>query len=649
MKIQITDEKGLAAIVSDNEYEIGNDIKVSASWVSLRNIANVSIYGNGYKISGLKQPLFGSVSLIKIYNLSIECDILEHTGRYVGAFIRYGLQATLQECRANGFITGADYVGGIAGDLSQSTIDHCVNNVEITASSYFGGIMGCVSHSSITNNTNNGGIHPVQQSVFGGGIAGRMLDECFVSDNVNIGTITEFKTNCCGGITGGVSGSRVFQGNINRGIINGGSHVGGIAGMADTTAIQYNECYMPVSGSDDNTGGIVGYVEAAPMLITGCVVAGAIDCVRRNAGGIAGRASAGTIITDNTISCPSIHAADNPGRILGFGEDGVFMRNTRVFAGCTLTGLNGKLMYRNQIVFPDDPGVKSSGNMGETFIPPAGFRVSGLRLTLVPISSDAPDIGDEIQNQNVKAMYALSETFTQITASLSMGASALANAFQTTEAILYPLLRREADTIRVLRSVRDTIDAYCDFIESSEITAHSMDENEETSLSIRNRIERIVISCDSERTNQPLAGATVFIYGEGYNNVMTSDFDGTVLLDNIHEGVYEITEHTAPRCYERKPETHKVTISFGGALIDGKQVNCTNGEVILKISHQRDESQLYITGENWAARPEAWQVGLLPQSNAYTPEEPTSEVLQAREIAQGVLSELLNVTEEAAR
>ncbi|MDR2506188.1 MAG: prealbumin-like fold domain-containing protein [Oscillospiraceae bacterium] len=651
MRIQITDEKGLAAITSDNEYELSNDVKVSKSWVSLSGVSGVTIYGNGYKISRLYKPLFGSVSFVKLYNVAVECDIHELSGRYVGAFMRYGLQPTLSECKAHGFVSGAEYVGGLVGDASQATIEHCVNYAEISASSYFGGIVGCVSHSNVSGNVNHGGLRPIQKSVFGGGIAGKMQDECYVCDNVNYGTINEFKINCCGGIVGGLSGSRVFRGNINRGIINGGRHVGGIAGIADNSCILNNECIMPVSGNKDNTGGIVGYAESAPLLVSGNVAAGAVDCAGDNGGGIVGLAAAGTIITDNTLSCPAVRAIKNVGRILGSAAGDVYLRNFRIYANCLMSGKNGNFTYKDQFVYPDDVNAGSGGMMGESYFPPEGFKVSGLRLSPIPIEEEATTDEKLIADPSLAAVAKMVETFRQITASLSIGSSALANAFQISEEILVPLLKREKNTIRTLRQVRETIDAYCDFIDSAEKNIDSMTENDEAGLSLPNQIRRVVISCDSERTNQPLAGASLFVRGEGYDRIMVSDIDGHVVLDNPSEGVYEISEHTAPYCYQRSAGLHKIEVGMDDAIVDGARVTPGNGEVNLRIGHVRDESQLFISGENWAARPEAWKTGLIPHSAAYTSKDTASddaEDSEAREIAAGVLSELLNVTDEAA-
>jgi uncharacterized surface anchored protein len=260
--------------------------------------------------------------------------------------------------------------------------------------------------------------------------------------------------------------------------------------------------------------------------------------------------------------------------------------------------------------------------MGESYIAPEGYKVSGIRMQFNPVSVES-DIAKSA------AQSPLGDSLRQVATALSLGVSALTRLFQADRDAVIGLLRNEKEAIESLRSARATFDAYCDFIDQSESVADSMAEVAENESRI---LPLVTISCVSECTGQPLSGATLHISGVGYNHYMVSDAEGRVLLRNLQSGEYDITEYSAPYFYERDSAAHKLTfLTFerGGKIIWDEQVIIVKDNAVsVSIEHQRDTSQLFVQGETWAARPEAWQMGLIPYVPAYNRQEPDKNVLK---------------------
>lgn len=622
MAIRITDEQGLADIQSGNEYELGCDIALTATWSSLEEKKSVTIYGNGHKISGLSQPLFGNLAHSKISHIRLECDLHETSSRNLGALCRYGLQLTLSGCTVAGSVSGAKYVGGLAGDLSQSSVTDCTNLAPISGEDYVGGLIGNTSHSSVKGCTNNSPIRPIGRGMYAGGIIGYAMDQSFISDNVNEGSIMEFKFHGCGGICGGLRESRVFQGNINKGIINGARYVGGLVGIAEECCIMYNENLMPVNAIQKNAGGIVGYAYSAPLLVHSNINAGALDSDGENAGGIVGCAGDGVVITDNTVSCPSIRGSSHVARVLGMAEGKVHLKNSRVFGNCMLKGgVHSKGIYNDQIVFPDDPNLGEGKLMGASYVPPDGFKPSGLRMHLEPVEkAEEPQTEEDKERGAIAAgVKVLSGSFTQITTALSLGVTALARVFQADAEFIKPLLRKEKENIRTLRLLNTSLAAYIEFMDRMEAIADAetptaaeqveVDENGVPQLT--SHIRRVVLHMVSEVTQQPLANTRVTLRKNGADMTFVSDTEGRIVLERLPEGEFEVSEQEAPLGYMKDSAVHHLKASADGTVAwDGRLGLRWNDEIMVTVPHARDDSWLFMTGENWHARPEVFKANV---------------------------------------
>ncbi|GHV72366.1 hypothetical protein FACS1894201_01130 [Bacteroidia bacterium] len=163
--------------------------------------------------------------------------------------------------------TGVSYIGSIAGYLNSNlagdsiVIAHCFSNAVIyggSAPSHIGGIAGYLTH-NVANS------------------------KIIIASCVNTGNIIEYSSN-----------------------ISANSHSGGLVGSTNGTqgATYLRNCYVQsnVAGklaTDNSAGGIIGYVGHATV-IENCYAIGAVTGY--TTGGIAGRATNGTLTINNSLS-----------------------------------------------------------------------------------------------------------------------------------------------------------------------------------------------------------------------------------------------------------------------------------------------------------------------------------------------------------
>ena len=144
-----------------------------------------------------------------------------------GLFNRIGNGASVSNLSIFGEMSGAMYVGGLAGAImTGGKVSNVHNYVTVKSDWYYAGGIAGSSWGSITACTNNGDISGA--SDFVGGIVG----DCYfdIYDCVNTGNITGQ------GSTGGVIGYS-FPHNVarcvNAGIVNGAYYSGGVIGFVD--------------------------------------------------------------------------------------------------------------------------------------------------------------------------------------------------------------------------------------------------------------------------------------------------------------------------------------------------------------------------------------------------------------------------------
>ncbi|MGE4353319.1 MAG: S-layer homology domain-containing protein [Oscillospiraceae bacterium] len=255
---------------------------------------------------------------------------------YQGLF-GYGEDCIIQDVNLdNGFICGADQVGGIAGYLNRGSVSGCTNSCTVTGigeitpyySNYYvyvhlGGIVGSVNGSGSVSDCRNTGVissiplytsSVTSMSIYVGGVVGYIKDlsGVVVSDCVNTGKVNTDGTNeitrtiYAAGVLGYITGYDATVSNCeNHGTIGGtgsyAAYVGGVLGYL-YNSVSLSNCTNTgdVTGSSGimaYAGGVAGFSNAVSL--SGCLNTGNITSTATYgyAGGIAAAAIA-TSITD---------------------------------------------------------------------------------------------------------------------------------------------------------------------------------------------------------------------------------------------------------------------------------------------------------------------------------------------------------------
>lgn len=242
----------------DGQYfQLANDITSAGALTPIGTNSNPfrgNFDGDGHTISGI------DISL---------------SSNYVGLFgyVQNGSATTyIQNLTLEGSITGAQYVGGLAGYAgSNGSVRLYIQNitnkctVEATSTSgnaYVGGVIGYISNSyaSLLCLHNQGAVTGHAQYV--GGVIGYASTTYASNGWTNSGTVTG--TSTVGGVAGQIwNNSYSISGLVNTGNVMGtGGAVGGIAGAATATLYKC-ENYGDVSSSGSQyIGGLVGNFNA---------------------------------------------------------------------------------------------------------------------------------------------------------------------------------------------------------------------------------------------------------------------------------------------------------------------------------------------------------------------------------------------------
>ena len=257
---------------------------------------------SGYKIGGIIGK--DSSGTLRVSSTSNGINITS-TSAAAGIVGDLGASSTFENCSNTGNLTGAGYIGGIAGDTygigsyGTANFTNCYNSGTITAtSSYVGGIEGRPVPGTISYCYNTGEINCR-------GYAGGIVGAYAASDQVptithcyNTGTINATgSVNYIGGIMGNMgSANKTISYCYNTGAINitgTASEIGGICGMYGNIENCYNTGDITIQSpsSIGSIGGILGY--ASGSNITNCYNTGKIAATSdtnkgANTGGIVG-------------------------------------------------------------------------------------------------------------------------------------------------------------------------------------------------------------------------------------------------------------------------------------------------------------------------------------------------------------------------
>ena len=178
---------------------------------------------------------------------------------YIG-FFGYVSRATIENLTLNGTtITGANYVGALAGYMENTTVSGCNANMTLVKSlaSDAGGLVGKASETSFSTCTYTGNVHAAELAA--GGVVGWAAGGVTFSDCVVTGD------SYAAGRSGGIVGAVDLEGSIVRCTVKGtmtGTHeVGGIAGsLLSGSSCTFTSNYHEgeITNTGDYTGGIVG-------------------------------------------------------------------------------------------------------------------------------------------------------------------------------------------------------------------------------------------------------------------------------------------------------------------------------------------------------------------------------------------------------
>jgi len=169
--VKISDQTGLAAIAGNlsGNYVLTADINLSSygNWTPIGDTWTTpftgTLDGNGHTISFLTIPsattqyqgLFGEISGTgTVKNLGLTNVTIISTDRGVGGVTAYNY-GTIRNCYVTGNITGANSVGGIAGENSGGTIENCYTTASVTgtaATGWAGGITGNFLSNGVVKN-----------------------------------------------------------------------------------------------------------------------------------------------------------------------------------------------------------------------------------------------------------------------------------------------------------------------------------------------------------------------------------------------------------------------------------------------------------------------------------------------------------------
>jgi uncharacterized repeat protein (TIGR02543 family) len=246
-----------------------------------------------------------------------------HGQKCAGGVVGYSKEGSVvTRCinAAGGNVTATDEAhsgaGGVAGWCS-GTVDDCVNYASVTGIDSIGGIAGKAFNGGLIINSLNAAGSTVSGTGKTGGIAGMIDSGSSLTYCVNAGTVTG--TEATGGVTGYVSVDSTVSHCVNDeiAVVSGGKATGGIAGYmlsadADAAYIEYCENKGPVSGTEHETGGVIGGVVLGTVRY--CVNSGVVSGTE-SVGGIAGGSYG--LITECTNLGATVGSSRNVGGIAG--------------------------------------------------------------------------------------------------------------------------------------------------------------------------------------------------------------------------------------------------------------------------------------------------------------------------------------------
>jgi urease accessory protein UreF len=347
-------------------YELTANINLSGAMSPVIGNASYPFRGNfngqGYAITNYNLTgqatyagLFGYVAGATLSNFSLSASAVSDAGfNYVGTVVGYGsgvLNISGVSVTLSGAVTGAQFVGGFAGQLNGSVgsnISGCgvSGSGSVTSSnSYVGGFAGAINNANANALSATVSVSSTYNSsqVFEGGLLG--YNSGTLSGSYSTGTVSNSTSTAgyIGGLVGynpgtiqlqcysastvtasGATSSAIgglvgynngpISQSYSTGSVSGNSNVGGLVGYHNNYTISQSYSSSPVTGAS-NVGGLAGYCDSGltDSYATGAIVAnGGSD-----AGGACGQLPSGYTLTRSYSTGTVTGTSTNKGGLVG--------------------------------------------------------------------------------------------------------------------------------------------------------------------------------------------------------------------------------------------------------------------------------------------------------------------------------------------
>ena len=237
---------------TDINITLDTDLTLTGEWTPIGTESQPytgNFDGGGHTITGLKIDKSGTDN--------------------VGLIGYLGSEGKVQNVvLANISVSGANYVGGIAGQ-TDGTVENCSVNGTVTGQNQTGGIVGrnfstisgCSAEGTVTGNINVGGISGLCVPYYDtgtGSLIGSTIEGCHSTAAVS-------GISSVGGVVGNLGNNSFLMacystGNVTATITDGYAHVGGVVGINSQGTVTgcYHATGEITSSGGDRIGGIVG-------------------------------------------------------------------------------------------------------------------------------------------------------------------------------------------------------------------------------------------------------------------------------------------------------------------------------------------------------------------------------------------------------
>lgn len=242
-------------------------------------------------------------------------DMTSLKGQYIGGFAGYVVNAgtSIDNCTADGSVTGNNYTGGFAGyvDSGAPAISNCTAIGTVTAQS------GC------------------------GGFVGQTMTGVFT--NCSTSMICSFSGSNNGGFVGQIHGG-TMTGCSSTGSVTatGGSTYGGFVGLVTNSGTTLDKCFSSANVTDNKgsyNGGFCGTIDNGTTLIKRCYASGSITSDRTYAAGFIGRINHASNTINVTIqNCYSTGNIINSNQLRGGFIAEIATVTSATISNCYATG-----------------------------------------------------------------------------------------------------------------------------------------------------------------------------------------------------------------------------------------------------------------------------------------------------------------------